>query len=354
MPTELPPLKQKTTKRSIKWFIGVDVSKHTLDYAVIYQEELLFHQQRPNSRKDIAEFILQLKKLPKFSMKGAIFCMEATGIYGHHLLTTVHVKRGKISQVNPLMIKRFMGVVRGKTDKADATRIATYAKKNLDELLYWAPPRQEITQLKGLFTLRERMRATALALRTPLDEQEIFLQKASQQEQIRLCEKTIHAIDDDLQRIETKLDELIIGDESLDRLMRLVTSVPGIGRITAMQLMICTNEFKDISCPKKFACYAGVAPFPRASGLVIKKARTSPIANQKMKALLHMCATNAMRYNAELKAYYEKKTKEEGKPKMLVINSIRNKLIARIFACVNQNREFQTTVSNDKYRVSHV
>jgi transposase len=54
-----------------------------------------------------------------------------------------------------------------------------------------------------------------------------------------------------------------------------------------------------------------------------------------------MAALVAIRYNPELKHYYKRKTEVEKKNKMSVINAVRNKLILRIFACVNQNRKYE-------------
>jgi hypothetical protein len=55
--------------------------------------------------------------------------------------------------------------------------------------------------------------------------------------------------------------------------------------------------------------------------------------------LLNMCALTAVRHDAELKSYYERKV-AEGKPKMLVINNIRAKLLARVFAVINRNSPY--------------
>lgn len=104
--------------------------------------------------------------------------------------------------------------------------------------------------------------------------------------------------------------------------------------------MISTNEFKQITNPKKFAFYAGVAPFPKESGLFKGRRRVSHMANKKMKKLLHMAALVAIVYNTDLREFYERKV-GEGKNKMSVINAVRNKLIHRIFTCVNENRKYE-------------
>ena len=78
---------------------------------------------------------------------------------------------------------------------------------------------------------------------------------------------------------------------------------------------------------KQLACYCGVVPFDYSSGTSIKKrSRVHHMANKTLKKQLHLCAMSAIQNDPELKAYYNRKI-EEGKPKMLVINNVRNKLI---------------------------
>jgi transposase len=122
--------------------------------------------------------------------------------------------------------------------------------------------------------------------------------------------------------------------------MKLITSVDGIGTFTACEVILTTQEFKQISDPKKYACYAGVVPFEHSSGKKLSRARVSHMANKKVKRLLHLSAMAAVRSNKDLKNYYERKV-QEGNNKMLVLNSVRNKLIHRIFACVQGNRLYK-------------
>jgi transposase len=142
--------------------------------------------------------------------------------------------------------------------------------------------------------------------------------------------------------VDKQIERLIKEDENLTRLFTVITSVNGVGTQTAVQVIIRTNEFKNISDPKKFACYSGVAPFAKESGLFKGKAKVSHMANKKVKTLLTLCALVAIGCNEDLKAYYERKV-DQGKNKMSVINAVRNKLIHRIFACVNQNRRYENS-----------
>jgi hypothetical protein len=73
-----------------------------------------------------------------------------------------------------------------------------------------------------------------------------------------------------------------------------------------------------------------------------RRNKVHPLADKKLKSLLNMCAIVAVRYDKELKAYYERKV-AEGKPKMLVINNVRGKLLARVFAVTNRETPFINT-----------
>lgn len=152
---------------------------------------------------------------------------------------------------------------------------------------------------------------------------------------------TLKGIDKDLKNIELKLDELVKTDENLNEIYKQATSVPGVGRITALFLIVFTDEFTMYSTPRQLACYCGVVPFEYTSGKSVKgRPRVHYMANKKMKKQLHMCALSAVTYDPEMKAYYERKV-AEGKSKMLVINNVRNKLVHRVCACIRENRIFE-------------
>ena len=64
------------------------------------------------------------------------------------------------------------------------------------------------------------------------------------------------------------------------------------------------------------------------------------MANKNIKTLLHMGALAAIKKPGDIQDYYLRKV-AEGKNKMSVLNAVRNKLVLRIFACVNQNRAYE-------------
>lgn len=322
------------------FFIGIDVSKKTLDFAVFKGKELLFKWVGENDEPGIKKFWVQLKLQQGFCINEAMFCMEHTGIYNQHLLSFLYSKKASVCVEAAVHIKLSSGLQRGKSDRIDAVRIAQYAYKNSMELRLWQPKRQVIQQLKHLSGLRNRVINARKQLTVALNETISFDKKAAC-ECKKLCKASLKTLDDDIKRIELKMDQVIASDAELKKLFSIVTSVDGIGKVTATEMIITTNEFKDITDPAKFACYSGVAPFEYSSGSSIKgKPRVSHKANKNMKSLLHMAALVAINYNADMKAYYQRKV-EQKKNKMLVINAVRNKLIWRIFACVKNNRPYQ-------------
>lgn len=322
-------------------FIGTDVSKNELDFAVMKGKTLLFHREIENSPKAIHSFLKELGKLSEFSLATAVFCMEHTGIYNNLLLTELHKKKANICLEAATQIKNSLGNLRGKNDKVDAIRIAEYAYKNREKLRLWQPKREVVQRLSHLSATRSRLITAQKILKAPLKESIGFVKKGVATQNSQVCMRTLHSIEADLKKVEKAMDEIVKNDPELSKLFGLITSVTGIGNITATQIVITTNEFKDISDPKKFACYSGIVPFAKESGVLKGKPHVSHMANKKVKTLLHMSALVAIVYNEDLKGFYERKVVEEKKNKMSVINAVRNKLILRIFACVNQNRKYE-------------
>ena len=154
-----------------------------------------------------------------------------------------------------------------------------------------------------------------------------------------LCQSSMDAMKADLKAVDKKIKELIDNDPQLKELFYIVDSVKGIEPVIATEVLITTNEFKDITDSKKYACYSGFAPFEHSSGKYKGKSKVSNKANKKVKALFHNGAMSAIQHCKELKEYYQRKV-SEGKNEMLVINNVCNKLVHRIFACVSRREKY--------------
>ncbi len=324
-----------------KHFLGIDVSKDFFDAVILLDggKNKSIHEQFQNSYNGIKSLVLWLKKMESNS-DNTLICLEHTGIYGKLIIKNLFVFGFSLWVEMSLKIIRSIGVQRGKNDKVDAERIAYYAMKNVDEAVLYRAPSESVEKIRKLLSLRDKLITIKAGLLKNLKELKCFdkvLAKLSSQSH----KNTLKGIDKDLKNIELKLDELVKTDENLNEIYKQATSVPGVGRITALFLIVFTDEFTMYSTPRQLACYCGVVPFEYTSGKSVKgRPRVHYMANKKMKKQLHMCALSAVTYDPEMKAYYERKV-AEGKSKMLVINNVRNKLVHRVCSCIRENRIFE-------------
>lgn len=328
--------------KKYNFYIGVDISKPFVDFMVSDGKHSRIHAQVANDPESLKAFLTQLRKLEGCRISNCIFGMEHTGIYSNHLLTVLHKLKADVVNENSIQIKNSLGLLRGKNDKLDAFRIAEYLFICRDKLTLWTEKRDIISELSRLLTLRERLIQILHNLKVPLKQEKGFINKNLSAQNLDLCSASIAAVKTDIIKVEQKITSIWTTDKTLEHFMRIILSVPCVGQLTALNIIISSNEFKTISTAKKFACYAGVAPFSRQSGTSVSgRSRVSHAANKKTKSLLHTCAVLSVRFVPELKAYFLRKTQQEKKHRMLVYNAIRSKIILRVFSCINNERMYQ-------------
>lgn len=324
-----------------KHFLGIDVSKEFFDAVIIIDGDTTAskHNQFTNNYKGIVALRKWLKQYDSNS-KNTLTCLEHTGMYGKLIIKYLLAFKFSIWVEMSLRIIKSIGVQRGKNDKLDAYRIAYYAFKNAETATIYKAPRLIVEKIRALLSLRDKLLSTKVKLTRYEKELRTFDPVLS-----KLCKRsqkhTLKSIDKDLLNIDKQLETLIKEDDCLTKKYQQTTSVIGVGRITALYLIIFTNEFTMYTNPRQLACYAGVVPFEYTSGKSVRaKPKVHYMANKKLKKQLHLCAMSAINHDPELKQYYHKKV-EEGKAKMLVINNVRNKLVHRICSCIKNNKLYE-------------
>lgn len=141
------------------------------------------------------------------------------------------------------------------------------------------------------------------------------------------------------------MEKLVQQSPTASQQFALLNTVPGVGKQTAIALIVVTQGFTRLTDCKKLSCYAGMAPFPYSSGSSVRgRSRISKMGNMKLKVMMNLSAWNAIRSVAELKEYYQKKV-GQGKNKMSVINAVRNKLIAMVLSVIKRNTPFEKKYS---------
>lgn len=323
--------------------IGIDVSKSKLD--VCFLIDPITKQLKSiiisNDSKGIRKIFHIIKK-HAVELKDVLFCFENTGVYGMTLAYYLDQKGVDYWEVPALEIKRAKGISRGKSDKKDAQDIAFYAHTHLHKLKLSKMPEKDIIKLRLLFTQREKL-VKSIKVFESTNEIKGCVDKAIVKDVLFINKKTLKQLRKLLHESEQKIKEIIKSNNEINRQDKLIQSVPGVGPQTAVYLIISTKGFTTFSNWRKMACYAGVAPFEYTSGSSIRgRTKVHPLADKKLKTLLTMCALNAKKTDKEINMYYEKKVKE-GKNPMLVINSIRCKILSRVFATVNRGTPFVKT-----------
>jgi transposase len=322
-------------------FIGVDISKNTLD-AAIYpaKDKKLDFLHFDNTQKGLGEMMTWLKRRG-VKPSEMIICAEHTGVYTNPLIAFADKKGLALSLNSPLDIKHSMGIARGKNDAVDAGRIAEYAHNHRDKLRLYEKPSEAIMKLQYLLTERRqymRQRTALINLNSAMGKYETPEARTRNESAIHHCEKLV-------KKVEEQMMAVLCTDPDVKRNFDLVSSVKGIGLINAINTVVYTNNFKAFDTPRRYACYIGVAPFDHTSGTSVKgRTQVSKICRTQQKAELSMAARSAVIHDPGLKRYYQRKMKEKGGGKDvhgIVLNAVKFKLILRMFAVVKSGQPYK-------------
>lgn len=315
--------------------IGIDVSKLTLECCI--------HKSGP--QKEFANDPEGIPKMVDWSLRKSgtakenlLFVLEHTGLYSDRLVQLLDEKGCLMNVVSGLEIKRSLGIVRGKDDRADAKRIALYGYRTREEMQLTKMPGSVLARLKRLMSMRRKLVGQRAGHMATLKEQKRVLDEDALLFWVQ--EDIIDLMNWRINDLEREMDKLIHGDEELSKMLNLLVGIKGIGKVTARFLIVHTVGFTSFSSWRKFASYCGIAPFPHTSGTSVRgRTKVSRLANLEGKTLLHQCALSAVKCSPEMKSYYERRL-DMGKSKMSTLNIIRNKLVARAFAVVTRGTPY--------------
>lgn len=323
----------KETKESV----GIDVSKKTID---VYLYVRGLSAQFSNDKKGFKELLLWVKKNSGLDLSQVAFCLEHTGIYSMCLADFLNELNVLFVIVPGLEIKKSLGMARGKNDKVDAKRIAEYLYLRRHQLKQTVLPARHLIQIKALLALRERMVKQKAGYEAALKEMKIAFPIKELPQLFKAQEKILNTLATAILEIEEKVHNLIIEDEEMKRIYKLLNSMKGIGPVVAAHLIVITNVFTAFQNSRQLACYCGVAPFENQSGTSLKSnAKVSHMANKKLKSLLTMSAMSAIQHDPEIRQYYNRRI-ENGKSNFSTINIVKNKLLHRAFAVVKRGTPY--------------
>lgn len=270
-----------------------------------------------------------------------VFCLEHTGIYSRLLSMFLQDQGFSVCMESGYVIKHSGGILKGKSDKIDAYRIAEFALNTRFKLKICEHYDLNIIKLHDLMTTRNRLIVDLKRLTTPISEMKEYGGKESYEMVKKACKAAIAGLKESIQDIDRTIDELIEEVEGWEERLALVTSVKGVGKIVGLWIMVYTKNFSSKMNARKFASLVGIAPFEENCGSSVRRgSHVSNHAHKFLKGILHAAAMSAIKSSSKIKNYHEKK-KKEGKKGFVVMNNIKNKLIHTVFAVIRTGLSYQ-------------
>lgn len=294
-------LKMKTT------VIGIDVGKYEL--AIFWQDKSFLIK---NDEKEIEAWIndqaVGLKQV-------SLIAYEPTGGYERKLQTLLQKNRLPHRRVHANHVRAYAHAsgISAKTDRIDAKVIAEYAVRME---ITAKEPEAEDSKLKALLTRRRQLIDMRAQEKNRLDTCDPLVKK--------LIEKHIKHLTKEIEKIDKEIKTHEEANSKIKKLVDLYTSVPGVGRTVALQLIADLPEL-ETEDDKKLAALVGVAPWNHDSGLKSGRRRTKGGRTQ-VRSLLYMAALVAARCNPELNKFYNK-LKQKGKASKVALIAVVHKLL---------------------------
>ena len=311
-----------------KIYFGIDISKSVFDVT----DSLGNYSQFENKVSGFKKFVKQLNSTSHC-------VMEATGYYHYQLAYYLLEKGIDVSVENPLSVKRFiqMKLSKVKTDKSDSKKICEYAQHVALKLWYGDSKDQQeclqITRLLDVYTKQSTM------LKNKIHGEEIL--GIPSPSVLRSIKRMLKQLEKEKEAMEKRLF-FLVKKEHQDLLTRLET-IPGIGKKTALMLVVLTDGFERFTSGSELCSYSGLTPIIRQSGSSVRgRARISKIGNGKLRNLLFMCSFNACKYNKACKAIYDRIV-AKGKSKKLALIAVCNKLLKQAFAIAKSGLIYDET-----------
>lgn len=324
-------------------YIGCDVSKYTLDFA-IYQRGIDYrkfkHQQVSNDEAGFKELLKWLKSNGVKKYKDTVVGIEHTGYYSNALAEWLFRKRITFCYLHPLDVKNYISSSRNKNDSEDACMIADYLYTMREKLTPSTPEPSKIKQLRAL----RNERALIIKSRTAFLN---LLKNIDEPASIKRMQTIINELNTQVKAIEKSIMEAINSNEKIKQNYNLITTIPGIGLVNAINTIIATCNFTKFQTARQYAKFCCICPLSNESGISVRGGdHISKKGHNELKTDLTEAARSTIIHNSQMKAYYQRK-RAQGKSHGCVMNAIKFKLVCRMFAVIIRQSPY---VDFEKYR----
>lgn len=312
-------------------FLGIDVSKDELVVLLLGQEGATYPAQFANTPEGFRRLRHFLKK---HKAHQAHVCLEATGFYGDDVALFLHEAGYTVSVVNPARIKAYAEsrLSRTKTDALDAALIADFCRTQ--QPAPWTPPSPEQHELQALV----RHWHSLVAMR----QQEVNRRQAGipSPTVMQTLDAHIAFLDQQIEALLHQIHDHIDRHPYLRQQHALLTSIPGIGDLTAFKLLAEIRDIHAFDSPAQLAAFAGLNPRLRTSGSSVRgRPRLSKRGSARLRTALYFPAIVAHTHNPILRAFAQR-LRAAGKPKLVVIAAVMRKLLHLVFGILTSGQPF--------------
>lgn len=316
--------------------VGIDVGA----------KELVITVDRDGARESGLVFANDANGHKKFirwiTKKGASarVVMESTGVYGLDLAFALHrAKRTEVMVANPRAIASFAKATlqRSKTDALDADTIVEFAIRM--PFTPWDPPDPVVLELRAL-----SRRIEALSKTVTQEKNRLHANDQSEELSDFVREDITEFVDLLEQRIARLRKHALIvieQNEALHRAYSHITSIKGIAEAAGIQLLAELGTLPNDMTTRQWVAHAGLDPRQHRSGSSVHKpARISKAGNARIRRALFLPAMVAVRWEPNVKAFYEKLL-GNGKTKMQALVAVMRKLLHAIHGMLRHDKNFE-------------
>lgn len=289
-----------------KQSIGIDVSKDTLD--VVFKEQVNQQVKIKGSRKfynkpdGFSQLLEWCNKREK--CENIVYIIEATGIYHENLLYFLYSNDKKVCVELPQRIKYFAKSkgVKTKNDKIDSSIISDYGLER--HIKFWQPPSKEFKSLRDF----SREHSSIQHLKT-IAENRLHAAKHSHGKDIGTINRYRNQIvfyKTQLSEIEEDIKSVLKKDKKLKEKLNNITSIKGIGLITAVKIIAETGGFYLFSNIAQLVSYAGLDVVENQSGNHNSKTKISKKGNANLRTALYMPAMTSIKHDKKMKSFNDR------------------------------------------------
>jgi transposase len=308
-------------------YVGVDVSKDTLDYALDSSKKV---QQIHNRAASIRKWLAKLDRA------SVCLVLEPTGTYSDKLVQVASEMGVAFALVDPSK-SHYYAKSEGhihKNDRQAARSLLSYAQKN--HLQPAQMPSEAQQQRKQLLSVLHSLTKQQTMLRNQIHAQD-QLYRPNQVAKASL-EAALSTVEQQIERLEAELHDLD-GEEEAHQ-MKMMQTVVGIGPKSARQIMRYLGDFSTFTHVKQVLKFVGVVPGGHTSGTSVKAPeRITKRGPKSLRATLYVAARSARKHNLACKELYER-LRGRGKPHKQAMIAVVAKLIKQVFAVVTSQTEF--------------